>query len=267
MDNYEITGKDVLKITGIILGIVIFFIFLFGSFRSINAGEVGVKTRFGKVIGTQLNEGLNFKLPIVEKITKINVKVNKYEITGSGASKDLQDVSIAVAVNYNVNADKATDLFKNVGTNYEVTIIAPAVQEAIKSVVSSYTAEELITKRAEVSLKISEVLESKTGDYGLNIQTINITNFNFSATYTAAIEAKQVAEMEVATAKNNLEKAKVEAETKVVEAQGTADANKLLETSLTQEIIQKSFIEKWDGKLPTVYGSSNSILDISGLIK
>lgn len=250
-----------------ITGIVLVVIFLFGSFRTVGVGEVGIKTRFGKTIGTQLNSGLHFKLPLVEKITKMSVKVKKYETTGSGASKDLQDVSIAVAVNYNVDADKATDLFKSIGTKYEETIIAPAVQESIKSIVSSYTAEELITKRTEVSIKISDTLEAKTSEYGINIQTINITNFSFSATYTAAIEAKQVAEMEVATAKNNLEKARVEAERKVVEAQGTADANKLLETSLTQEIIQKSFIEKWDGKLPTVYGSNGSILDISGLIK
>jgi len=264
-NGYE--DVDVKKVVKLIILVVIAIIFLFGSFRSIDAGQVGIKTRFGKVIGNQLNEGLNFKLPLIEKITKISIKTNMYPTTGAGASKDLQDVSISVAVNYNVDATKAVSLFKNVGTEYETIVIAPAVQEAIKSVVSSYTAEELITKRAEVSSKISSVLESKTEKYGLNVQTINITNFNFSATYTQAIEAKQVAEMEVATAKNSLERARVEAERKVVEAQGTADANKLLETSLTSEIIQKSFIEKWDGKLPVVYGNSNSMLDLSSLIK
>lgn len=258
---------NIKRVISTIILIVIAIIFLFGSFRSIDAGQVGIKTRFGKVIGTQLNEGLNFKLPMIEKITKISIKTNMYPTTGAGASKDLQDVSIAVAVNYNVDATKAVSLFKNVGTNYETIIIAPAVQEAIKSVVSSYTAEELITKRAEVSGKISDVLESKTEKYGLKVQTINITNFNFSATYTQAIEAKQVAEMEVATAKNNLERARVEAERKVVEAKGTADANKLLEESLTKEIIEQRFIEKWDGKLPTVYGNSDSILDVTSLLK
>lgn len=262
-------GNEVVGITKwfilMILAIIIGFIFLFGSFRSINAGQIGIKTRFGKVVGTQLNEGLNFKLPIIEKITKMDIKVNKYEVTGSGASKDLQDVSIAVAVNYSVDANKSVKLFKTVGIHYKDNIIAPAVQEAIKSVVSSYTAEELITKRAEVSTKISEALETKTNSYGLKIQTINITNFQFSATYTQAIEAKQVAEMEVATAKNNLQKAKVEAEKKVVEAQGSADANKLLEVSLTKEIIAKSFIEKWDGKLSTYYGSDSSILKVFGI--
>ena len=73
-----------------VLIVILAIIFMFGSFRTIKAGQVGVKTRFGKVIGTQLNEGLNLKLPFIEKITKISVKVNKYEITGSGASKDLQ---------------------------------------------------------------------------------------------------------------------------------------------------------------------------------
>jgi prohibitin 2 len=186
--------------------------------------------------------------------------------TGSGASKDLQDVSIVTAVNYRVNGKKATDLFRNVGTKYEENIVAPAIQESIKSISALYTAEELIIKRQEVSSKMQEKLQSKVEKYGLIIDNFNVINFNFSQAFNQAIEEKQVAEQKVATAKNELERKKIEAEQKIVEAEASAKANQLMEQSLTDGILTQRFIEKWDGKLPVVSGNQN-IMDISSLIK
>lgn len=262
----DLIGKE--KV-GLGCGVIIFlFIILviFGSFRTIKAGEVGVKTRFGKVVGTQLNEGLNFKLPLIEKITKITIKVKKFQADGSGASKDLQDVKITVAVNYKVNKDKATDIFRNIGTTYEDTVLAPAIQESIKSISSSYTAEELITSRQEVSSNMQNKLKYKVKKYGLIIDSFNIVNFSFSDAFNQAIEEKQVAEQKVQTAKNALEKSKIESEQKVVEAKASAEANKLMQVTLTDAVLRQRFIEKWNGILPVVNGGSN-ILDISSLIK
>lgn len=227
------------------------------SITVIGVGEVGIRTRFGNIVGTQLTSGLKFKTPFIEKITKINVRVQKIEKTGGSASKDLQDVKIAVAVNYRVESEKVKILFKNVGVKYQDVVLAPAVQESIKSISAMYTAEELITKRQEVSLKMQKKLEEKVEKYGLLIDNFNITNFNFSDAFNQAIEEKQVAEQKVATAKNALEKARIEAEQKIVEAQASAEANKLMERSLTDAILQQRAIEKWNGQLPTYYSGDN----------
>lgn len=263
--NEEYTTKEIMGIIGFLI-ILIILIFAFGSFRTIKSGEVGIRVRFGKVISTQMNEGVNLKLPFVEKIVKMNIRVQKVDVTTESSSKDLQLVNMQLAVNYRVNGEQATDLYKDVGTKYEDIILQPAIQESIKAVTSRYTAEELITKRNEVSIECMKELDEKVKKYGLSIDNFNITNFNFSSDFNKAIEEKQIAEQKVLTAKQELEKSKVEAERKIVEAQAEKKANELKQQSLTDNVIKNKFIEKWDGKLPSVTGG-NSILDISSLLK
>lgn len=253
----ELEPKPIKKL--IVIGViaVLFLTFLFGGFRTISAGEVGIKTRFGKVVGKQLNEGLHFKLPLLEKITKINIKVQKTEITGASASKDLQDISILSAINFRVDYTKAVDIFRNVGTDYIKIILEPAINESIKSVSAKFTAEELITKRQEVSVLMQEALQKKVEKYGLKLDNFNIISFNFSPIFNQAIEEKQVAEQKVATAKNKFEEAKIEAERKVMEAEATSKANALLEQSLSDKILEQRAIEKWNGELPQFVGGNS----------
>ena len=241
---------------------------LFGCFSIVKTGEVGIKTRFGKIVGSTTSEGIVFKSPL-DKINIINIKIQKYENRGGLATstKDMQIVNnIKVVVNYQVDGKKAVDLYKTVGINYKDTILDPAIQETIKSVISQYTAEELVTKRSEVSVDINETLNEKINNYGIKSVSVAINNFDFSEEYNKAIENKAVAEQEVETSKNQLEKAKVDAETKKVIAQGEADANKIKEKTLTDNIIKQQFIEKWNGELPKV-ASGNNMIDISGLLK
>ena len=252
----------------IIIGVIVFILFIMfiGSFKTIKSGQVGIRVRFGKVVQTQLDEGVNFKLPFIEKIVKMNIQVQKVEIESASASKDLQDVNTTIAVNYRVDGTKATQLYKNVGVKYEEIVLQPAIQESIKAVTSKYTAEELITKRSEVSNQCMEELQSKVSKYGLSIDNFNITNFSFSAEFNKAIEEKQVAEQKVLTAKQELEKEKIEAEKKIVKAEAEKRANELKQQSLTNNIIREKFIEKWNGELPKVFGG-NSIFDISEILK
>ena len=260
---------EVLNIPKIIISIIIilvFIILIFGSFTIIKSGQVGIKLRFGKVVDTKIHEGVNLKIPIIEKIVKMNIRVQKVELETESSSKDLQLVTMKLAVNYRVVGEKATNLYKNVGTKYEDVILQPAIQESIKAVTSKYTAEELITKRNEVSIECIKELDAKVKKYGLSIDNLNITNFNFSQEFNTAIEEKQVAEQKVLTAKQELEKAKVDAEKKIVQAEAEKQANELKQQTLTENIIKEKFIEKWDGKTPVVMGEG-SIMDVSSLIK
>ena len=205
----------------------------------------------------------------LEKIEKINIKVQKYENENAldTSTKDMQVVNnIKVSVNYKIDGEKAIDLYKKVGMNYQTIILEPSIQETIKGVISKYTSEELVTKRSEISLDINNVLNDKLQKYGISSVSVAINNFDFSEAYNQAIEKKAVAEQEVETSKNQLEKAKVDAETKKVKAQGDAEANALLEKSLTKEILIEKWIEKWNGETPKV-SSDGSMIDISELLK
>ena len=235
-----------------IFGIIILFVIvtIISSFQTIKSGEVGLKVRFGKIVSTQLNEGFNLKIPYIEDIVVVNIKVQKIELTTESSSKDLQTIQTDIAVNYRIESDKASSLYKTVGNTYEQTVLDPAIKESVKSTIAKYTAAEVITERSEVSLKCKEELQNKVLKYGIVIDNFNITNLSFSVEYTKAIEEKQVAEQK-------LSKAKLEAEAKLVEAEATKKANDLMRQSLTDNLIAKEFIEKWDGKLPSTYAGEN----------
>ena len=249
-----------------LLSLLCLLTMLFGCFSTIRTGEIGIKTRFGKIINSTKNEGIVFKSPF-DKVTKINIKVQKYENKDvlSTSTKDMQIVNnIKVSINYQIDGNKVVDLYKKVGTGYKETVLEPAIQETIKGVISKYTSEELVTKRSEISLDINNTLDERIKTYSINSVSVAINNFDFSEAYNQAIEQKAVSEQNVLTAQQELEKAKVEAEKKIVEAEATNKANELLKQNVTDEVLMKQFIEKWNGQLPTTY-AGNDILKIFNL--
>lgn len=234
---------------------------IFASFKTVKSGEIGLRVRFGKIVDSKLTEGFNFKIPYVEKIVKVNIKTQKVELTTESSTKDMQTVQTILAVNFRVEKDQAVKLYKNVGNSYKDTILIPAIQESVKSAMSKYSAEEVITKRNEVSEECLRVLQSKVKKYGLTIQDFNIIDLSFSEAYKQAVEEKTIAEQKVLTAQQNLERARVENEQKVAEAEATRQVNELLNQTITEDILLKQFIEKWDGKLPETY-AGNDLLSI-----
>lgn len=255
----EVERKVLIVPKVVVVGAIGLFgiITLFGSFKTIKSGEVGLKVRFGKIVDNSLNEGFNFKIPYIEKIVKVNIKVQKAELTAESSTKDMQIINSAIAVNYRVDNKKASYLYKTVGNSYEETILNPAIKESFKNAIAQYNAEEITTKRGEVSISCLQTIQEKVAKYGIVVEDFNLTDFSFSDEYTKAIEEKQVAEQKVETAKQELEKSKVDAEKKIIEAEATNKANELLKQNTTDEVLMKQFIEKWDGKLPETYAGQD----------
>lgn len=246
--------------------VLLAFLFITSCFCIVESGEVGIRIRFGRVVNHTTAEGINLKVPVIEKIEKMNVRVQKTEVNTDSSSKDLQDVNMSLVVNYRIDKKQAVSLYETVGKGYEQVVLEPAIEEGIKAVTSQYTAEELITLRSEVSEKCKKELDKKVSKYGILINDFNITNFRFSEEFSKAIEEKQVAEQKVLTAKQELEKEKIEAEKKIVKAEAEKQANELKEHSLTDNIIREKFIEKWNGELPKVTGV-DSIMSMDSLLK
>lgn len=242
--------------------IVIVVLIVLGSCISIvPAGHKGVLLNMGAVSGTILDEGINFKIPIVQTVQQIDVRVMKYESeNNASASKDLQTLNSSIAVNYRVDSSKVDKLYKNIGLTYQNTVIAPAISECVKDVTSQYTAEELITKRSEVSGKMKESLQKKLEERYILVESFNVIDFQFSDAFNKAIEEKQIAEQEALKAQYDLERIKTEAEQTVTKAEGEATAMKIKNEQITDEIIMLEFISKWDGVMPLYYGGDGNIL-------
>lgn len=252
----------------ILIGLCGLLLVIPGCITTIATGEVGIKTTWGKITNTNMKEGIQFKYPW-QDVIKMNIKVQKYENEKSmeTSTKDMQVVkSVIVSVNYQLDEDKVTDMYRQVGQNYNAIVLEPAIQESIKSAISQYNAEELVTKRNEVSDKILETLSVKVSDYGLKIISVSLKNFDFSSEYNASIERKTIAEQNALTAEQELKSSEANAKKKVIEAQAEADANKIKNQTITDEILTQQFIEKWNGELPKVMGEGN-IFDVTELIK
>lgn len=238
-------------------------ILLIASVTIVPAGHKGILMNMGAVSGEVMDEGLNFKIPFVQSVQIIDVRMQKYESSdNSSASKDLQTIKSSIAVNYRIDESKAAELYKTIGMNYESTVISPAISECMKAVTSQYTAEELIIKRNEVSAAMKEFLQDKLKDKYIIVDSFNVVNFDFSEAFNTAIEEKQIAEQNALKAKYDLERIKTEAEQDVTKAKGEAEAMKLKNQQISQSIIYLEFIEKWDGKMPTYYGADNLFFGI-----
>lgn len=257
------TTKKVIKLAVVIIGAVVVLAMLFSSFRTVKAGYVGIVTRFGKV-SRIADSGLTLKLPLIEKVVKMDTRIQKQEIESGAATKDLQDVTGNIALNYSINKETVLDIYNNLGVDYAESIIAPVLHESFKASVSQFTAEDLIKNRTEAKEKTLESVKGRLAVYGIQVADLNIVNLDFSSAFNAAIEAKAVAQQDVETAKQELERAKVEAEKVKTEAQAQAEAQKAQRETLDELIIKKMWIEKWDGQLPQyATGDSSFIIDMS----
>jgi len=214
-------GGKVASITGVI---IIVISVIAGVFTAVPAGHRGVVIRFNAVTGTILNEGLQTKLPFIDSVVMMSIRTDKYEVGAASASRDLQDVKTTIALNWRLEPTKTAEIYRTLGTEYMPRIAAPAVQEVIKQVTAKYPAEDLILKREVVRNEIAESLTTRLMERGIIAEAVSITEFQFSTTFVAAIEAKVSAEQAIFEARNKLERVKVEAEQAEAAARGAANA-------------------------------------------
>ena len=259
-------------ILGIILGVIIIAtIILVASITTVPTGYVGVKTRFGQVQDDVIQEGLNLKAPFIEDIVRIDCRTQKYEIATEASSKDLQKISnLKIVVNYNVDKTNANNLYKEVGQHYQTILIEPAILESIKQGISQYTAEETITKRSEVADLIVKLLKEKLENKGVIVTALNITDLSFSEEFDTAVEQKQIVEQETQKAQYELEKARVENQKKIENAQADAEVMEAQNAQITENYLrlkeienEQKAIEKWNGQLPTTTSDAIPFINVN----
>jgi regulator of protease activity HflC (stomatin/prohibitin superfamily) len=238
---------------------------IFGSFGTIGAGERGVLLQFGAVQNKIFGEGLYFKIPFVHEVVKIDVKIQKDEVAASASSKDLQIVTSKIALNYHLSPESVNKIWQEVGKNYNVRIIAPSIQEAVKAITAKFTAEELITKREEVKEQIKMNLAERLLEHAIIVDEFNIIDFYFSPAFNAAIEAKVTAEQLKLKADRDLERIKIEKEQMITSAEGKARAILIEAQALmaNPKVVELRWIEKWNGEVPQYWGQASPFIGLN----
>lgn len=266
-------GFKGVKILGLILAALI-IVLTMNPFVIIGAGERGVLLNFGAVQSNVYGEGLHFRVPIMQKIIKVDVKVHKSQTDAESVSKDLQDTRSTIAVNYHILPEKANWIYQNIGIEYKERIIDPAVQEVVKAITAKFTAVELITQREKVRSEIKDLLKQRLVTYNIVVDDFSIVNFAFSQQFTQAIESKQTAEQLALKAQRDLERIKIEAEQKVASAKAEAEALRLQKENVTPHLIKLrqieaslKAIEKWDGHMPKVTSGAVPFIDAKSFEK
>lgn len=242
-------------------GALVFLLVFFTPWVQVGAGQRGIVMNFGAVQDQVLDEGLHLRIPIMQDIILMDVKVQKVETDAAAASADLQDVSSRVALNYHVVPDKANVVYQKIGIQFRERIIDPAILEVVKAVTAKYTAEELITKRPAVSEAMRLALMERLIENNIAVDAFSIVIFSFSKVFTEAIEAKQTAEQLALKAKRDLDRIRIEAEQKITAAKAEAESLRLQKANISPDLLElrrieanMKAIEKWDGILPQVTG-------------
>jgi prohibitin 2 len=256
----SILGKGPKRLM-VIAGAIIFLIFFIRPWVQVGAGQRGIVLNFGAVQNQVLGEGLHLRIPLMQEVVFMDVKLQKAETDAAAASADLQDVSSRVALNYHIVPDKANVVYQKIGLQFKERIIDPAILEVVKAVTAKYTAEELITKRPAVSEAMRLALMERLIVNNIAVDAFSIVIFSFSKIFTEAIESKQTAEQLALKAKRDLDRIKIEAEQKITAARAEAESLRLQRANISIDLIELRKIEanmkaidKWNGVLPQVTG-------------
>jgi len=284
MNNYDDinTAADALRSSmknkpvrmALIIGLSLLFFLILKPWVQIGAGERGVVLNFGAVQPVVLGEGLHFRLPMMQEIVPMDVKVQKATTDATASSSNLQEVSSTVAINYHIIPDKANIVYQTIGIEFKDRIIDPAVQEVVKAVSARYSAEDLITKRSAVSDAMKSTLTERLLTHNIGVDALSIVGFSFSKIYMDAIESKQTAEQLSMKAERDLERIKIEGEQKITSAKAEAEALRLQRENISPDLIELRKIEanleaikKWNGVLPSVTGDAVPFISVGDVQK
>jgi regulator of protease activity HflC (stomatin/prohibitin superfamily) len=230
-------------------------------------------------------------MPITQAVVMMSVQIQKAESSELTASKDLQEVTTTVAVNYKLDPEEVLEIYRTLRHEYADRVIKPNIEESLKATTALFTAEELITKRADLKTKFDDILDERLRGFGVELVAVSITDFQFSQSFNDAIEAKVKAEQSALEAKNKLEQIRYEAQQQVIqakaemnatitraiaeaealliatraeaqailiEANATTDAIQLITSQMNPEYAQYKWLEEWDGRLPLYIGGDGA---------
>ena len=282
----------------LVIGAVLAAVFIGSAcYTSVPTGHTGVVTTFGRVENYTLDAGIHAKFPW-QKVINLDNRVQKAAVTLSCFSSDIQEVTVAYTLNYQISKENAMTIYSTIGTSYFDTVITPNISESVKVMTARYTAENLVSSRDDLSKAIEGMLKEKLAHYNIIVVGTSIENMDFTAAFTNAVEAKQVAaqnklQAEIEQAQKNMEQ-KAKAERDVIDANAAAEVariqaeadlqvtkiqadaaeyagqkeaakNKAISEWLTRDLLNYYYIQQWNGILPNYYMGSENVSTIIGI--
>lgn len=276
--NHKELGKKRTKIIAIASVFVLLAGLMLGaSIHTVDTGTVAVVKHLGEARGVR-TAGTHFDFFLTESYQRYDVKVQNLDILTQAYSGDAQTMDISMTLQYQVMGDRVVDIAQQYGalSVLESRITSIAIEKT-KAVLSKNTAMEIIANRSSMSPLVEEAIKEAIGEsYHVNVVTVVITDISFTDAFETAVENKMIAEQNKlkaeyenqtriaqteADAQAKLIAAEADAKAKIVAAEAEAKANELLERSLTDRVLRKLYLEKWNGELPrTMLGAEANVM-------
>ncbi|MEM6967087.1 MAG: prohibitin family protein [Bacteroidota bacterium] len=246
----------------------------FTSCVTIREGEVGVKQRLGKYSDNPYTKGLKVYNPFISRVVKISTRTENLEVGLNIPSKEGLTIVSEVSILYNINARKAPDILRNIGTDYEQNIILPVFRSAVADVTSRFFAKDMHTgERATIEKAIKDQMMSLMDGKGIEVEAVLLKSIQLPRSLARAIESKLEAEQQAQQMEFVLEQEKRRAEQRRVEAAGIRDAQLIISEGLDTKLLQFKSIEAFqelakspnakviitDGDLPMIMESEMGI--------
>lgn len=258
---------DALRLFAVLLAVALLSTFVV----VVPVGERGVLMRLGKVQPRVLDEGVHLIVPGLQSVQTFSVRLQSHLQNSEAATRDLQDVSLDLAVRWHLPPERVPLVYQRLGDTQSMVskVLEPTVEDGLKTVVATLTAEQLITEREAFHGRLERLLAERLSPFDLVLDGIDVVQLDFSSRFRAAVEAKQVAEQDARRAAYEAITAQRKAAARVYQAEGEAKAQQLLQNTLTPQVLQHEALERWNGRLPLVMGegSSHPLLDFKTLLK
>lgn len=259
------------KIFKLIVGVVVLFIvmpFIFTLFQTVDSGEKGVRTTFGKVSETALEEGLHLKIPGIQEIHVFSIRTQKKRFSTKGFSKDVQEVEVLGTLNYTVNPDKIVEIYKRYGKEYEKIVIEPVLFGVLKNELGQWEAAKLVEGREVSERAIEDKLREELAPNDILVSRFTLEDIGFSNEFEAAIERKVVESQNALAQKHVTAQEEEKARQAIIRAQAETQAIKLRAEAVSKSpsVLMMEAIKKWDGKLPAVMSDGQTIFDMKSLM-
>lgn len=234
--------------------------------KIVGTGSRGIITHFGRVTGDPLTEGMHFYNPFTTSITEMDTQTQKSEYDLETYTKDIQQAKMHVVVNYNLDRDKAGDMFREVGRDWENKLIPQAVEGTIKAVIGKWDAVDLIANRSKAQQEIQAQITMALAAKYVTVTNVQVSNIDYTKEFEDAVEQKVKAIQQAEQAHNNTERVAEEAKQKVLTAKAEAEAMQIKSQALSQNqnLVAYEAVQKWDGKLPVqMLGNSVPFINVS----
>ena len=224
----------------------------------VQPGARGVVLRFGAPTGRIAGEGLYYVIPFAERVVQVNTQINTVHFDRAQATtRDLEPVYADLAASFHVEPSRVVEVYTSLRNDYAARVLAPAIEDAWKATAARYTANDLIAHRSETQRDFAEGVRARVQPFGLALDALATTRFNFSYSYAYAAQQKVASVQRTLEAQQDLQRIRFESQQNLIRARSEIEALNLRRNvpmadliRLRQLDLQRRAIDKWDGKLP-----------------